>query len=315
MSGACCSPSSDRADDDDGIGAQGDTAGNNRRMPAWTVVDGGAFAMGSDHRLAQVFPSDGEGPARIVQVSGFRISPTTVTNAEWRVFAEATGYQTHAERYGWSFVFAGLLSENPLLQTRAVADAPWWRQVHGAYWQCPEGPWSSVEDRLDHPVVHVSWRDAGAYADWIGGRLPTEAEWECAALGGMEQGIWPWGDEFHLHDRIRANIFEGTFPGHNTCADGYAGTAPVTAYEPNGYGLFNCVGNVWEWCADWFTSRHSDAPVTDPVGPETGPGRVTKGGSYLCHDSYCNRYRISSRTYNTPTSSTGHTGFRLAADV
>jgi len=279
------------------------------------AVEAGEFLMGGDDPASQVFAADGEGPPVPVELSAYHIGTFAVTNREFADFATATGYRTHAERYGWSFVFQSFAPDSPLVRTEAVADAPWWRRVYGATWNHPEGPASSIEDRLNHPVVHVSWRDAEAYTKWAGGRLPTEAEWERAARGGLDQTVWPWGDEFHLDGTIRANIFEGTFPNRNTAADGYAATAPVDAFEPNGFGLFNVVGNVWEWCTDWFTASRGTEPLVDPTGPQRGPGRVTKGGSYLCHDSYCNRYRLSARTFNTPTSSTGHTGFRLAADA
>jgi formylglycine-generating enzyme required for sulfatase activity len=185
--------------------------------------------------------------------------------------------------------------------TRAVATAPWWRQVHGADWAHPEGPQSSARDRLGHPVVHVSHADALAYCAWAGLRLPTEAEWEYAARGGLVQKRYPWGDELTPGGEHRANIWQGTFPEHNTLEDGYLGTAPVDAFAPNGYGLHNTSGNVWERCADEF------APT---------PGTfVMRGGSYLCHDSYCNRYRVAARTGDTPDSSSGNVGFRCAADV
>ncbi len=312
MSGACCSPSSPVPDD-----ASGNALAMGRPVTdsGMVLVEGGTFTMGSDHPLARVFPADAEGPARRVRVDDFRVAAATVTNADWATFADDTGYRTQAERFGWSFVFAGFLEPHPLVQTQAVASAPWWRKVYGATWSTPEGPGSSVDTRKEHPVVHVSWKDAVAYTRWAGCRLPTEAEWEYAALGGRTEAIWPWGDEFRPGGRTMANIFEGSFPDYNTAADGYAGTAPAIEYRPNGYGLYNCVGNVWEWCADWFGVDHNSSDPVNPVGPDHGPGRVMKGGSYLCHDSHCNRYRISARTFNTPTSSSGNTGFRLVADV
>ena len=166
---------------------------------------------------------------------------------------DATGYRSDAERYGWSFVFAGLLPAGyPLLN--AVPQAPWWRQVYGADWRHPEGPTSSLTERMDHPVVHVSWNDAAAYCRWAGRRLPTEAEWECAARGGLAQARYAWGDELAPGGRWMCNIWQGTFPTDNTLADGHLGTAPVDAFDPNGFGLHNVAGNVWEWCADWFSA-------------------------------------------------------------
>lgn len=255
--------------------------------------------MGTDDRVGH--PADGESPAREVWVEPFEIDAFAVDNARFEVFVTETGHITDAERYGWSFVFAGFLDDEALGRTAGVAAAPWWRQVHGADWRRPEGPGSDIADRADHPVVHVSWHDAVAYAEWTGCRLPTEPEWEFAARGGLVQKRYAWGDEFAPGGRTMCNIFEGSFPGHNTAADGYAGTAPVDAFPPNGFGLFNVAGNVWEWCADAFD-------VAD--GPDVP--RALRGGSYLCHDSYCNRYRVAARSANTPDSTAGNTGFRVA---
>jgi formylglycine-generating enzyme required for sulfatase activity len=195
-------------------------------------------------------------------------------------------------------VFAGLLPDD-FPPTRAVAAAPWWRQVEGACWRRPEGPHSDVEARMDHPVVHVSWNDATAFARWAGKRLPTEAEWECAARGGLEGKPFPWGDELEPGGRHRMNVWQGRFPDQNTLADGFYGTCPVDAFEPNGYGLHNTTGNVWEWTADW----HDAARPAD---------RGARGGSYLCHESYCRRYRVSARNPMTADSSSGNVGFRCA---
>ena len=259
------------------------------------------------------FPADGEGPVREVTLSPFWMDAYAVTNAQFAAFVTATGYQTEAERFGWSFVFYGFLPPNAP-PTRAVPEAPWWRQVFGACWNHPEGPRSSVDARLNHPVVHVSWNDAVAYANWAGKRLPTEAEWEYAARGGLEQKLYPWGDRLVPNKKHRCNIWQGTFPTNNTAKDGYLGTAPVDAFEPNGYGLYTMTGNTWEWCADWWGVEHEDGPRLDPRGPEGGHAKVIKGGSYLCHASYCNRYRVAARTQNTPDSATGHISFRLVRD-
>ena len=193
-----------------------------------------------------------------------------------------------------------------------VQGAEWWIQVSGASWHAPSGPGSSAVG--SHPAVHVSWNDAVAYANWAGKRLPTEAEWEYTARGGLEQARYPWGDDFPIGQAARANIFEGTFPTHDTGEDGYVGTAPADSYDPNRYGLYNMVGNVWEWTNDWFGTNHAKGGQVDPTGPPTGTSKVIRGGSYLCHDSYCNRYRVSARTSATPDSSTGNTGFRLVTD-
>ena len=279
-------------------------------MSGMVDLPGGSFLMGSDDPLG--YPADGEGPVREVVLSPFQISSTTVTNDEFGAFVEATGHATTAESEGWSFVFAGHLPDN-FPETRGVVSAPWWRQVFSSDWCHPLGPDSGLTGLGDHPVVHVSWFDAAAFADWAGGRLPTEAEWEFAARGGLEQVRLPWGDELSTDGQHRCNIWTGTFPIEDTAEDGFAGTCPVGTFEPNGYGLFNCSGNVWEWCVDHFSSHHPvERPIVDPTGPQMGVDRIAKGGSFLCHDSYCNRYRVGARLGNTPDSSTAHQGFRLA---
>jgi formylglycine-generating enzyme required for sulfatase activity len=264
-------------------------------------LPGGSFVMGSDDRFA--YPNDGETPCE-VEVGPFAIDACAVSNADFAEFAGATGYVTEAERFGWSFVFGGLLPDD-FPPTRAVAAAPWWRQVFGADWQHPEGPQSDIEDRADHPCVQVSFNDALAYCDWAGKRLPTEAEWEFAARGGLVRAAFPWGDELVPAGEHRMNVWQGSFPNDNTLGDGYFGTCPVNAFPANGYGLHNVTGNVWEWTADWFHSA-----LRDPPG---GTHKVQKGGSYLCHASYCRRYRVAGRQGNEPDSSAGNLGFRCAA--
>jgi sulfatase modifying factor 1 len=277
------------------------------------AIPGGDFAMGTEDPSG--FPSDGEGPVRRISLAPYRIARHAVTNDQFAAFVAATGYTTDAERFGWSFIFHLLVPRRRGLTI--VGDsgpAPWWLGIAGAHWRAPEGPGSTVKGRGDHPVVHVSWHDAAAYCAWGGVRLPTEAEWERAARGGLEQARYPWGDELLPGGKHRCNIWQGQFPKRNSIADGYLGTAPVGAYPPNGYGLYNMAGNVWEWCADWFSATyHIDGPRADPTGPPAGTARVVRGGSYLCHRSYCNRYRVAARSANTPDSSTGNTGFRTAA--
>ncbi|WP_203783187.1 formylglycine-generating enzyme family protein [Asanoa ferruginea] len=281
-------------------------------------IPAGPFWMGSDDE--DTFPDDGEGPVRQVEVAAFRIDPKAVTNAQFAAFVKATGHQSDAERFGWSYVFHAFVRGEAAQRVLDghVPGAPWWLPVEGASWRAPEGPGSDVARRANHPVVHVSWQDATAYATWAGKRLPSEAEWEKAARGGLERARFPWGDEFTPRGQHRCNTWQGTFPRQNTGADGHLGTAPVTAFRPNGYGLYNTSGNVWEWCADWFSpdwhATDSTATRHDPTGPPNGVGRVMRGGSYLCHESYCNRYRVSARTQSTPDSTTGHAGFRCAVD-
>ena len=316
---ACCAPSSgrdgeptehrDHVEHVDHQAAAGDDAGD--AGATMVTLAGGSFRMGSVD--ARAYPADGEGPIHVVELSPFRIDPHAVDNERFAAFVDATGHVTEAERFGWSFVFAGFLPDD-FEDTRAVAGTPWWRQVHGSDWRHPEGPHSDLDGRRDHPVIHVSWNDAQAYCAWSGTRLPTEAEWEFAARGGRRSGAFPWGDELEPDGTHLMNVFQGTFPGANTRADGYAGTAPVDTYPPNGYGLRNMTGNVWEWCADWFDpGYYQRSPRRDPGGPATGTHRVMRGGSYLCHDSYCRRYRVAARSGNTPDSSTGNLGFRVVA--
>ena len=279
----------------------------------WVDIPGGAFVMGTDEPYR--YQGDGEGPAREVTVGAFRLARHSVTNDQFAEFVRATGHVIEAERYEWSFVFHMFLPDD-FPDTRGVAATPWWRQVFGADWAHPFGPQSDLEGLGDPPAVHVSWNDAVAYCAWAGVRLPTEAEWEKAARGGLVQQRFAWGEEFAPGGTTMCNIFEGRFPIENTAEDGYVGTSPVGAFPPNGFGLADMAGNVWEWCSDWFhTSFHVDAPRDDPQGPPAGEAKVMRGGSYLCHDSYCHRYRVAARSSNTPDSSTGNLGFRVAVDA
>lgn len=270
-------------------------------------IPGGSFLMGTTSEAG--YKADGEGPVRQVEVPAFYMDIYPVTNGEFKAFVEATNYITEAEKYGWTFVFYQLVSEATYKKiTQKVLETPWWLVVEGAYWKHPEGPDSNVDERMEHPAVHISWNDANAYSAWAGKRLPTEEEWEYAARGGLEQKTYAWGNELTPDGEHYCNIWQGDFPKENTLEDGYRGTAPVKTYPENGYGLYQMAGNVWEWCANPF----------NPNGKQTNPSEISRamrGGSYLCHHSYCNRYRVAARTSNTPDSSTGNLGFRCVVDV
>jgi formylglycine-generating enzyme required for sulfatase activity len=272
------------------------------------LLPGGHFAMGDS--FDEGLPGDGEGPVHEVELSPFRIDRTCVTNEQFATFVAETGYVTEAEKFGNSSVFAPavLAGTSDVIGT---AGSAWWLIVRGACWRHPFGPQSDLTDMADHPAVHLSHSDALAYCGWSGRALPTEAEWEYAARGGLAGRRFPWGDELEQDGQHHANVWQGTFPQYNSAADGWLATAPVRTYEPNTYGLYQMVGNVWEWCADWFgPSYYRTSQSRDPQGPETGQARVVRGGSYLCHHSYCRRYRVAARSANTPNSSTGNLGFR-----
>jgi formylglycine-generating enzyme len=285
------------------------TAGSTAEM---VRLDGGRFLMGSES--PEAFAIDGEGPVRQVLLDPFYISRFPVTNVQFAEFVSRTGYVTEAQRWGWSFVFRNHVPEAH--RGPAAAATPWWVRVDGADWLKPEGPDHAQQERPHHPVVQVSWNDAQAYCDWAGVRLPTEAEWEFAARGGLEQKTYPWGDELMPGGRHACNIWQGKFPDVDLAEDGFSAPAPVDSFAPNGYGLYTLVGNVWEWCADYFHPQwHQTATRVNPVGPSSGTARVMRGGSYLCHASFCFRYRNAARTANTPDSATGNIGFRVVRDV
>lgn len=273
-------------------------------------IPGGSTLMGTDDR--EGFPADGEGPVHQVAISGFYMDECAVTNEAFGWFIRESGYVTEAERFGWSYVFHLFVSAATAEKvSQTPVQTPWWLVVEGADWSHPEGPDSGLEGRGDHPVVHITWNDAMAYCQWSGKRLPTEAEWEYAARGGLVQKRYPWGDELKPGGEHRCNIWQGKFPVKDHASDGYSGTAPAKSYQPNGYGLYNMSGNVWEWCADWFSPTYYTSGETDnPAGPKHGSAKVMRGGSYLCHSSYCNRYRVAARNKNTPDSSSGNVGFR-----
>ncbi|XP_074200546.1 formylglycine-generating enzyme isoform X2 [Camelus bactrianus] len=255
--------------------APGPVPGEQRFPPTKMVpIPAGVFTMGTDDPQIK---QDGEAPARRVAIDAFYMDAYEVSNAEFEKFVNSTGYLTEAEKFGDSFVFEGMLSEQVKSDIQqAVAAAPWWLPVKGANWRHPEGPDSTVVHRPDHPVLHVSWNDAVAYCTWAGKRLPTEAEWEYSCRGGLQNRLFPWGNKLQPKGQHYANIWQGEFPVTNTGEDGFRGTAPK--------------------------------------GPPSGKDRVKKGGSYMCHKSYCYRYRCAARSQNTPDSSASNLGFRCAAD-
>lgn len=314
----CCVPSKERATV---FALSRQTSARRERATTGSTedmvrLDGGSFLMGSE--IPNGFPADGEGPVRKVSLDAFHIDRFSVTNERFTEFAKATGYITDAERFGWSFVFQGNIpaEQGGLLVEETVAAAPWWCKVRGADWRHPEGPDTNIEKRPHHPVVHVSWNDAVRYARWAGKRLPTEAEWEYAARGALDQKLYPWGDELTPGGQHLCNIWQGRFPDLDTAEDGYSSVAPVDAFPPNAYGLYTITGNAWEWCADWFSPEfHIWGTRLNPVGPPQGSAKIMKGGSYLCHESYCNRYRVAARTSNTRDSSTTNIGFRCVRDA
>ena len=287
-----------------------------------------------------------ERPLRRIKLDGFWMSITPVTNKDFSEFVEATGYVTTAEKPAdIDEIMKGLPpgTKPPPLEALAPAsmvftspDYPvklnnvlsWWRWQKDANWRQPEGPGSSIENRMDHPVVQVSFYDVQAYAKWRGLELPTEAQWEYAARGGHHQRMFTWGDTPINPDNPEINIWQGSFPNNNSLEDGYEGTSPVTAFAPNDYGLYDMSGNVWEWVADWYHDRAysihmSDEPIVNPIGPSTSydpdepylPKRVIRGGSFLCNDSYCSGYRPGARMKTSPDTSANHTGFRLVKNV
>jgi formylglycine-generating enzyme required for sulfatase activity len=300
-------------------------------------IPGGMFTMGSDAHYPE------ERPTHPVRVSAYWIDSTPVSNREFRRFVEETGYVTYAEIAPRAEDYPGALPH--MLRAGSLVFTPpkgavnlkdwsqWWRFTFGAFWRRPYGPSSSLAGLEEHPVVHIAYRDAEAYARWAGKELPSEAEWEFAARGGLEGSEFAWGDEFTPQQRYMANTWQGEFPHENLRTDGFARTSPVRTYPPNGYGLYDMIGNVWEWTTDWWSSQHevvagspccpADNPQGaaqdgsyDPCQPEIRiPRKVLKGGSHLCAPNYCRRYRPAARHAEPVDTSTSHVGFRCILRV
>jgi len=307
-------------------------------------IPGGEFSMGAADPLGQdanavgMQATEDSRPIHRVRVGGFWMDRTEVTNRQFAAFVEATGYVTVAERTPAAEEFPGAPPEN-LVAGSVVFSPPdhavpldthfrWWSYVPGANWRHPVGPQSNIDGREDYPVVHVAFEDAEAFAKWAGKRLPTEAEWEFAARGGLAGRLYPWGNEFVADGRFMANTHQGHFPNEDTCADAHGGVAPVAQYPPNAYGLHDVAGNVWEWTRDWYRADYygtlaSAGVATDPAGPESSydpgePGvakRVHRGGSFLCTEQYCSRYMVGTRGKGEPSTGTNHLGIRLVKDA
>ncbi|MCI0485227.1 MAG: formylglycine-generating enzyme family protein [Blastocatellia bacterium] len=287
------------------------------------LLKGGAFIMGTDapgdhshqgHTTkagasnssakdpAHEIGDDDERPAHKVTISSFHMDATEVTNAEFARFVEATGYKTDAEKRGSSWVFVKGQSD--------------WEDRKGADWRHPFGPDSTIDDKMNHPVVNVSWNDAAAYAKWADKRLPTEAEWEYAARGGRAGEIYPWGDQLEPEGKPLANFWQGTWPDNNKLTDGHYYTAPVASFAPNGFGVYDMIGNVWEWAADWYDEDYyKHSPAKDPKGPDAGQLRVARGGSWFCSENYCGAYRVGFRGRSPQDASFNNVGFRCAKDA
>lgn len=268
-------------------------------------IPGGTFEMGS----TEGWPH--EQPVHAVTVAPFYLDAHEVTNGQFADFVEATGYKTEAEQWTWSLAFLPHAEAE-----QRVVGAEWWVKMDGANWRHPNGPDSSIEGKENLPVVQVSWNDAVAYAKWAGKRLPTEAEWEFAARGGLEDPKYPWGSEKRPDGKFMMNAWHGQFPVEDKPDDGFAGLSPVKTYPANGYGLYDMAGNVWEWCSDWYRpDYYSASPAKNPAGPDTGTEKVMRGGSWLCNDSYCSGYRVAHRNKATPDSGLTNTGFRCAKTI
>lgn len=311
-----------------------ETVGSSNEGMKW--IPGGECMLGASDNDGRA----DEYPAHLVQINGFWMDETEVTNSQFKNFVDATGYITTAEKkVDWEEIkkqlpegtakpadsllaASSLVFTSPARQVNLTDVSQWWRWVKGADWKHPQGPGSHIKGKANFPVVHISWDDAQAYCKWAGKRLPTEAEWELAARGGISKASYPWGNEPIETAKPKANTWQGSFPVKNTARDGFSRLAPVKSFAANGYGLYDMAGNVWEWCADWYAPDHYETLknklAENPKGPVTGydpmepgvPKKVIRGGSFLCHDSYCKGYRVSSRMKTSPDTGLEHTGFR-----
>ena len=298
-------------------------------------IPGGEFTMGA---LSTAQGHSEESPAHVVIVKGFWMDTTEVTNAQFSQFVEATGYVTDAEKdfsprdfpnataeqlKGGSLIFQLTPGVDPF-QCGPGGPTPWWKFTAGATWRHPQGPASDIKDRMNYPVICITWKDAKAYAEWAGKRLPTEAEWEFAARGGLQNKKFVWGDEEKPDGKFMANYWQGSFPGKDNGEDGFTSIAPVKSFPPNGFGLYDMSGNVWEMCEDWYSPKfYNISPKDNPLGPAAGTydpnstgfsERVMRGGSWLCDQGYCFRYRPAARSGIDSISSTNHAGFRCVKD-
>ncbi len=260
------------------------------------LIEGSEFTMGTDSGLPF------EGPAHRVELDSFYLAEHEVTNRQYAEFSQATGYRTESEKLGWSGVF------DPRQNG--------WTKGDGADWRHPHGPGSSHQDMPDHPVVHLAWADAEAYCAWRGLRLPTEAEFEYAARGGLEGAVYAWGNELTPGGEHQANLWQGMFPHEDRTLDGFGSHGPVKQFAPNGYGLYDMTGNVWEWVQDWYAPDYfARSPARNPQGPRRGEQKVQRGGSWLCSENYCQGYRVAARMMTAPDSGLNNLGFRCAADA
>jgi len=320
---------------DSSLKFNGDTS-----VKGMVFIKGGDFMMGGDNSQA----SADEYPKHEVKVNGFWMDATEVTNAEFAKFVEATHYITTAEKKpDWDemkqtlppgtpkppdsvMVAASLVFHQTSGPVNLQDYSQWWQWVKGADWKHPQGPNSNIKGKENYPVVQVSWYDAMAYCKWAGKRLPTEAEWEYAARGGLKNEIYPWGNEPINSGKAKANSWGGNFPYYNDDKDGFVGSAPVKSFAANGFGLSDMAGNVWEWCSDWYDADYyksfANTVASNPKGPEKSvdpqdpytPKRSLRGGSFLCNDSYCSGYRVARRMKSSPDTGLEHTGFRCVKD-